>query len=135
MTPPRVLVIGGGGREHAIIRALARSPQRPQLFASPGNAGIARDATIVPEGDLGGMDFVIVGPEAPLVAGLADECAAAASAAGSSAGASSGRASRRMPALPGAHSTSGACGERSSVRTIACSRPPAPTTRTLTRLR
>jgi phosphoribosylamine---glycine ligase len=73
----RVLVIGAGGREHAIVRALKRSPQRPEVFAAPGNAGIAEDATIVPDGDLSGMDFVVVGPEAPLVAGLADECAAA----------------------------------------------------------
>jgi phosphoribosylamine--glycine ligase len=73
----KVLVVGAGGREHAIVRALKRSPQRPEVFASPGNAGIAQDATIVPEGDLGGMDLVVVGPEAPLVAGLADECAAA----------------------------------------------------------
>ena len=73
----RVLVVGGGGREHAIVRALLRSPQRPQVFAAPGNAGIARDATIVPDGELAGMDLVVVGPEVPLVAGLADECAAA----------------------------------------------------------
>ena len=72
----KVLVVGGGGREHAIVRALGRSPQRPEVFASPGNAGIARDATIVPGGELEGMDLVVVGPEAPLVAGLADECAA-----------------------------------------------------------
>jgi phosphoribosylamine--glycine ligase len=71
-----VLVVGGGGREHAIVRALRRSPQRPEVFAAPGNAGIARDATTVPEGELEGMDLVVVGPEAPLVAGLADECAA-----------------------------------------------------------
>ncbi|HEX5781528.1 MAG TPA: phosphoribosylamine--glycine ligase, partial [Solirubrobacteraceae bacterium] len=73
----KVLVVGAGGREHAIVRALKRSPRRPEVFASPGNAGIARDATIVPEGELAGMDLVVIGPEAPLVAGLADECAAA----------------------------------------------------------
>jgi phosphoribosylamine--glycine ligase len=67
-------VVGAGGREHAIVRALKRSPQRPEVFATPGNAGIARDATIVPAGRFDGMDLVVVGPEAPLVAGLADEC-------------------------------------------------------------
>jgi phosphoribosylamine--glycine ligase len=67
----KVLVIGGGGREHAIVRALLRSPQAPEVFCSPGNAGIARDA---PPLDAQDADLVIVGPEAPLVAGYADEC-------------------------------------------------------------
>jgi phosphoribosylamine---glycine ligase len=72
-----VLVVGAGGREHAIVRALNRSPQRPEVFCTPGNAGIARDATILREIRTDGFDLVVVGPEAPLVAGLADECAAA----------------------------------------------------------
>ena len=44
----RVLVIGGGGREHAIIRKLKESREATQLFAMPGNAGIARDAACIP---------------------------------------------------------------------------------------
>jgi phosphoribosylamine--glycine ligase len=67
----RVLVIGGGGREHAIVRALRRSPQRPEVFCSPGNAGIAREA---PPADAADVDLVVVGPEAPLVAGYVDDC-------------------------------------------------------------
>ena len=81
---PRVLVVGGGGREHALVRALRRSPQQPELLATPGNAGIARDGIeCLPVGveDIGAItaaarerhvDLVVVGPEAPLVAGLVD---------------------------------------------------------------
>ncbi|MGZ4200554.1 MAG: phosphoribosylamine--glycine ligase [Thermoleophilaceae bacterium] len=83
----RVLVVGGGGREHAMVRALFRSPQRPELIAAPGNAGIARDKVPchpVAADDVTGLvalardegcDFVVVGPEAPLVAGLVDALA------------------------------------------------------------
>ena len=79
----KVLVVGSGGREHALVRALARSPQRPEILCSPGNPGIAGDAALLPyaaddfDGLVGAarneaVDLVVVGPEAPLVAGLVD---------------------------------------------------------------
>jgi phosphoribosylamine---glycine ligase len=79
----KVLVVGGGGREHAIVRALARSPQQLELLCAPGNAGICEDALCLDAGaeDVPALveaataeacDLVIVGPEAPLVAGLVD---------------------------------------------------------------
>jgi phosphoribosylamine--glycine ligase len=79
----KILLIGGGGREHALARALARDPQVTELHAVPGNPGIASIATLH-EGDAVdttamaelaaeiGVDLVVVGPEAPLVAGVAD---------------------------------------------------------------
>ncbi|HJC06304.1 MAG TPA: phosphoribosylamine--glycine ligase [Candidatus Enterocloster excrementipullorum] len=79
----KVLVIGGGGREHAICWKLAQSPKVTELFCAPGNAGIAQVARCV---DIGVMDFekmaefakkeafdlVVVGPDDPLAAGIVD---------------------------------------------------------------
>ena len=79
----RILIVGAGGREHAIARALGRSDSAHELLCAPGNAGIADDARLVevsaesiPElvetARQEAVDLVVVGPEAPLVAGLVD---------------------------------------------------------------
>jgi phosphoribosylamine--glycine ligase len=79
----KVLVIGGGAREHALCRSLSLDPDVSSLHCAPGNAGIAEVAELHPVDALDGAavadlavsigaDFVIVGPEAPLVAGVAD---------------------------------------------------------------
>ncbi|WP_309103024.1 phosphoribosylamine--glycine ligase [Microbacterium sp.] len=79
----KILVLGSGAREHAIILALRAEKAGHEIFVSPGNAGIARDATPVTVDVLDGgavtafanehaIDLVVIGPEAPLVAGVAD---------------------------------------------------------------
>jgi len=81
-----ILVIGSGGREHAICWAFSRSPHTTALYCAPGNAGIAEAANCFPA-DINdpkalanlaisvGADLTFIGPEAPLVAGVADEFA------------------------------------------------------------
>ena len=80
----RILVVGGGGREHALCWAISASPLCDALYCAPGNAGIAQIAECVDIAaeDLptlrrfardAAIDFVVVGPEAPLVAGLVDQ--------------------------------------------------------------
>ena len=84
----KTLVIGTGGREHALALALSRDPQVTEVHAAPGNPGIADVATLHPVDPLDGdavaalatslgVDLVVVGPEAPLVAGVADAVRAA----------------------------------------------------------
>ena len=78
-----ILVVGGGGREHAIIRSLKKNPDVTEIFALPGNGGIASDATCVPIGatDIDGIvafakenaiDYAVVAPDDPLVLGCVD---------------------------------------------------------------
>lgn len=84
----KVLIVGGGGREHAIAECVAKSPKADQIYCAPGNAGIAEYAVCVPIGAMEfdklvafakekEIDLVIVGMDDPLVAGLVDEMEAA----------------------------------------------------------
>jgi len=77
------MVVGSGGREHALLEALARSPLQPELYAAPGNPGMARiaHAVDIPADDLTGLrdfakeneiDLTVVGPEEPLIWGITD---------------------------------------------------------------
>ena len=80
----KVLVIGSGGREHALVWQLKQSPQVGKVFCAPGNAGIAADAEcvdikvneldkLVAFAKENAIDFTVVGPEAPLCDGVVDK--------------------------------------------------------------
>ena len=82
--PKNVLIVGAGGREHTLVKAVLASPAKPRVIAAPGNAGIATEVPVFPVAadDIPGLlalvqreriDFVIVGPEVPLSLGLVDE--------------------------------------------------------------
>jgi phosphoribosylamine--glycine ligase len=86
--PARVLVVGGGAREHALVQAIRRSAAAPDVLCAPGNAGIAREVQTLPiaADDVEAVvaaarehrcELVVVGPEAPLVAGIGDALAQA----------------------------------------------------------
>src|SRR6476660_1748167 len=88
MTPLNVLLIGSGGREHALAWAISASPLLSKLYCAPGNPGIvqvaelaaidiASHAAVIEFCKAHAMNFVVVGPEAPLVAGLVDDLKAA----------------------------------------------------------
>ena len=79
----KILVVGGGGREHAIIKSLKKNPEITEIFAAPGNGGIAKDATCVAIGatDIekivafaveNAIDYAVVAPDDPLVLGCVD---------------------------------------------------------------
>src|SRR5713226_8797276 len=80
----KILVLGSGGREHALTWKLRESPQMDEIYCAPGNAGIAQEAECIPV-NLSNLqelveaaaklhpDLTVVGPEAPLVAGIVDE--------------------------------------------------------------
>ena len=78
-----ILVLGGGGREHALAWAILQNPKCDRLIVAPGNAGIAQiaecagfdicdGAAVVQFSEDEAIDFVVIGPEAPLAAGVAD---------------------------------------------------------------
>lgn len=84
----RILVIGSGGREHALAWAIAKSPKCEKLFVMPGNGGtgeiaenvavdITDHAAVIAFAQANGIDFVVIGPDAPAVAGLGDDLRAA----------------------------------------------------------
>ena len=79
----KILVVGGGGREHALVWKLAQSPLAPEILCAPGNPGTAKHARNLPvaANDVSGLlalarreavALVVIGPEEPLVLGLAD---------------------------------------------------------------
>ena len=83
-----ILVVGSGGREHALIKSLKKNPQVETIYALPGNGGIARDAKCIPIGAkeigeivdfavLKNVDFAVVAPDDPLALGAVDELEAA----------------------------------------------------------
>ena len=83
-----ILILGGGGREHALAWAVMQNPKCDKLIVAPGNAGIAKIAdcatlniddgsAVVGFAEAEAIDFVIIGPEAPLAAGVSDDLRAA----------------------------------------------------------
>ncbi|MCR5590121.1 MAG: phosphoribosylamine--glycine ligase [Lachnospiraceae bacterium] len=79
----KILIVGGGGREHALATAIAKSPQAEKIYCAPGNAGIAELAELVPIGVMEfdkladfavehGIDLAVIGPDDPLVGGIVD---------------------------------------------------------------
>ena len=137
-SPVKTLVIGTGGREHALALALSRDPQVTEVHAAPGNPGIAAVATLHDVDQLDGAavaalavelgaDLVVVGPEAPLVAGVADAVRVPASRASARARLPrSSRAPRRSPSRSWPE-------PRCRPRWRTCARPPSRPRRRSTR--